>query len=136
MEGALSRAGRSIHRNRSVIVAVSLATVLISVFLITQGNEFEDGNSPPTSIESGRALELVSEELPVVSTNSVNYIFTHESLEWDDPAFEQEVRESLMGLDEISLGVLEISLPYDNPEDQFHLARHVSMDGHLSLIHI
>ena len=130
MEGVLSRAGRSIHRNRSVIVAASLATVLISVFLITQGNEFEDGNSPPTSIESGRALELVSEELPVVSTNSVNYIFTHESLEWDDPAFEQEVRESLKGLDEISLGVLEISLPYDNPEDQFHLARHVSMDGH------
>ena len=72
MEGVLSRAGRSIHRNRSVIVAASLATVLISVFLITQGNEFEDGNSPPTSIESGRALELVSEELPVVSTNSVN----------------------------------------------------------------
>ena len=130
MEGVLSRVGRSIHRRRSLIIAASLASILVSVILISQGNEFDDGNAPPSSIESGRALELVSEELPVVSTNSVNYIFTHESLDWDDPSFEQEVRESLKGLDEISLGVLEISLAYDNPEDPFHLARHVSIDGH------
>ena len=136
MEGILSRSGRSIHRNRAVVVATSIATVLVSVFLISQGNDFDDGNSPPTSIESGRALELVSEELPVVSTNSVNYIFTHESLEWDDPAFEQEVRDSLKGLDEVSLGVLEISLPYDNPDDQFHLARHVSLDRHRVVVFV
>ena len=130
MEGVLSKAGRSIHRRRSMIIIISLASVLVSVVLISQGNEFDDGNSPPTSIESGRALELVSEELPVVSTNNVNYIFTHESLYWDDPAFEQGVRDSLDGLNEVSLGVLEISLPYDNPEDPYHLARHVSIDGH------
>jgi len=130
MEGVLSKVGRSIHRRRFLIVVASLASILVSAILISQGNEFDDGNAPPSSIESGRALELVSEELPVVSTNSVNYIFTHESLEWDDPVFEQEVRESLRGLDEVSLGVLEISLAYDNPEDPFHLARHVSIDGH------
>ena len=130
MEGVLSKVGRSIHRRRTLIVVASLASILVSVILISQGNEFDDGNAPPSSVESGRALELVSEELPVVSTNSVNYIFTHESLEWDDPVFEQEVRESLRGLDEVSLGVLEISLAYDNPEDSFHLARHVSIDGH------
>jgi len=130
MEGLLSRTGRSIHRRRNLVIAASLISILASVILISQGNEFDDGNAPPSSIESGRALELVSEELPVVSTNSVSYIFTHESLEWDDPAFEQEVRDSLGGLEEISLGVLEISLAYDNPGDPSHLARHVSIDGH------
>jgi len=130
MEGILSRSGRSIHRNRALVIAASLATVLVSVFLIAQGNDFEDGNSPPTSIESGRALELVGEELPVVSTNSVTYIFTHESLEWDDSAFEEEVRSSLESLGEISLGVLGVSLPYDNPQDPSHLQRHVSNDRH------
>ena len=130
MEGVLSRTGRGIHRSRRVVIAASIVSILVSVLLISQGNEFDDGNAPPTSIESGRALELVSEELPIVSTNSVNYIFTHESLEWDDPEFEQEVRESLKGLDSISLDVLVISLAYDNPDDPGHLARHVSIDGH------
>ena len=128
MEGVLSRTGRGIHRSRHVVIAASIVSILVSVLLISQGNEFDDGNAPPTSIESGRALELVSEELPIVSTNSVNYIFTHESLEWDDPQFEQEVRESLKGLESISLDVLVISLAYDNPDDPAHLARHVSID--------
>jgi len=130
MEDVLSRTGRAIHRSRQVVIAASIVSILVSVLLIFQGNEFDDGNAPPTSIESGRALELVSEELPIVSTNSVNYIFTHESLEWDDPQFEQEVRESLKGLESISLDVLVISLAYDNPDDPAHLARHVSIDGH------
>jgi len=130
MEDVLSRTGRAIHRSRQVVIAASIVSILVSVLLISQGNEFDDGNAPPTSIESGRALELVSEELPIVSTNSVNYIFTHESLEWDDPQFEQEVRESLKGLESISLDVLVISLAYDNPDDPAHLARHVSIDGH------
>jgi len=130
MEDVLSRTGRAIHRSRQVVIAASIVSILVSVLLISQGNEFDDGNAPPTSIESGRALELVSEELPIVSTNSVNYIFTHESLEWDEPEFEQEVRESLKGLDSISLDVLVISLAYDNPDDPAHLARHVSIDGH------
>ena len=112
------------------MIALSLASILVSVLLISQGNEFDDGNAPPTSIESGRALELVSEELPIVSTNSVNYIFTHESMQWDDPEFEESVRDALKGLDSVSLDVLVISLAYDNPDDPGHLARHVSIDGH------
>ena len=40
MEGILSRSGRSIHRNRAMVIAASLATVLVSVFLIAQGNDF------------------------------------------------------------------------------------------------
>ena len=130
MEGVLSRSGRAIHRSRRLVIAVSLASILVSVILISQGNEFDDGNSPPTSIESGRALELVSEELPIVSTNSVNYVFSHESMQWDDPEFEESVRDSLKGLDSVSLDILVISLAYDNPDDPGHLSRHVSIDGH------
>ena len=130
MEGVLSRSGRAIHRSRRLVIAVSLASILVSVILISQGNEFDDGNSPPTSIESGRALELVSEELPIVSTNSANYVFSHESMQWDDPEFEESVRDSLKGLDSVSLDILVISLAYDNPDDPGHLSRHVSIDGH------
>ena len=130
MEGLLSRAGRTIHRGRRVVFAATLASVVLSVLLIAQGNEFEDGNSPPPNIESGRALELVNEELPVVSTNSVTYVFSHDSLSWNDTEFEEEVRRALEGLEEVSLGVLGISLAYDSPNDTAHLAMHVSRDGH------
>ena len=130
MEGLLSRAGRAIHRGRRVVFAATLASVVLSVLLIAQGNEFDDGNSPPPNIESGRALELVNEELPVVSTNSVTYVFSHDSLSWNDTEFEEEVRRALEGLDEVSLGVLGISLAYDSPNDTAHLAMHVSRDGH------
>jgi len=130
MEGLLSRAGRAIHRGRRVVFAATLASVVLSVLLIAQGNEFDDGNSPPPNIESGRALELVNEELPVVSTNSVTYVFSHDSLSWNDTEFEEEVRRALEGLEEVSLGVLGISLAYDSPNDTAHLAMHVSRDGH------
>ena len=66
MEGVLSRTGRGIHRSRHVVIAASIVSILVSVLLISQGNEFDDGNAPPTSIESGRALERFSEELPNV----------------------------------------------------------------------
>jgi len=130
VEGILSSAGRAIHRRRALVIAASLASIAFSLILIAQGNEFEDGNSPPSAMESGRALELVSEELPIVATNSVIYIFSHETLYWDDPEFEAFVSESLEGLNEVSLEVLEISLAYDNPTDASHLSRHVSKDGH------
>ena len=130
MERLLSRAGRTIHRRRRVVFAATLASVVLSVLLIAQGNEFDDGNSPPPNIESGRALELVNEELPVVSTNSVTYVFSHDSLSWNDTEFEEEVRRALEGLEEVSLGVLGISLAYDSPNDTAHLAMHVSRDGH------
>ena len=51
MEGVLSRTGRGIHRSRHVVIAASIVSILVSVLLISQGNEFEDANAPPTSIE-------------------------------------------------------------------------------------
>ena len=136
MEGFLSRSGRVIHQRRGLVITFSLATVLLSIVLVLQGNEFEDGNAPPTAMESGRALELVSEELPVTSTNSVTYIFSHETLTWDEQEFEDSVRAALEGLEDVSLGVLEISLPYDNPDDGIHLARHVSLDKHRAAVFV
>ncbi|MCH2428321.1 MAG: MMPL family transporter [Candidatus Thalassarchaeum sp.] len=136
MEGFLSRSGRAIHQRRGLVITFSLATVLLSIVLVLQGNEFEDGNAPPTAMESGRALELVSEELPVTSTNSVTYIFSHETLTWDEQEFEDSVRAALEGLEDVSLGVLEISLPYDNPDDGIHLARHVSLDKHRAAVFV
>ena len=60
-------------------MATAFASLLVSLLLISQGNSFIDGNSPPPTIEAGRALDLVDDELPVTSANSVTYIFSHEN---------------------------------------------------------
>ena len=71
MEGRLAKFGRVAHNRRATIIAISICSLAISGVLIAGGNQFADGNQPPASIEAGRALELVSEELPVTSTNTV-----------------------------------------------------------------
>ena len=128
-EGLLARLGRFSHNKRGLVTAFSLATLALSGVLISGGNEFEDGNQPPSSIEAGRALQLVSEELPVTSTNTVTYIFSSEDWDWSDEEFENEIYTSLEGLEEIGLEVLSISTAYDDRENPLHLAQHVSEDG-------
>ncbi len=129
MEGYLAVLGRLIHRKRGTVTAVALASLALSGFLISGGNQFEDGNQPPSTIEAGRALQLVSEELPVTSTNTVTYIFTHNEWQWSDVEFKEALNNSLIGLNEIGLEVLSVSTAYDDQENPLHLAQHVSNDG-------
>ena len=128
-DGILAGLGRFTHKKRGLVTALSLATLALSGVLIAGGNEFEDGNQPPPSIEAGRALELVSEELPVTSTNTVTYIFSHGEWDWSEDRFENELNASLDDLQEIDLEVLSVSTAYDDRENPVHLAQHVSQDG-------
>ena len=136
MEGRLAKFGRVAHKRRATIVAISICSLAISGVLIAGGNQFADGNQPPASIEAGRALELVSEELPVTSTNTVTYIFTHGEKSWNDPEFKNWVFEAIESLDDIPLEILSISMAYDDEENPRHLAQHVSADGKRTAIFV
>ena len=104
-------------------MATAFASLLVSLLLISQGNSFIDGNSPPPTIEAGRALDLVDDELPVTSANSVTYIFSHEEMSWNDENFEQAIMAALAKLSDLDIEILSISTAYDAADD-------------LSLIHI
>ena len=135
-ESALSRFGRQMHNARKPVLTAAFASLLLSLLLISQGNSFIDGNSPPPTIEAGRALDLVDEKLPVTSANSVTYIFTHEEMIWNDEGYQQAVATALEGLSELDIEILSISTAYDAAEDPVHLASHVSRDGHTTAAYI
>ena len=135
-ESALSRFGRQMHNARKPVLVAAFASLLISLLLISQGNSFIDGNSPPPTIEAGRALDLVDDELPVTSANSVSYIFTHDEMVWSDEEFQQAVAAALESLSELDLEIISISTAYDAAEDPIHLASHVSRDGHTTAAYV
>lgn len=135
-ESSLSRFGRQMHGSRKAVLATAFASLLVSILLISQGNSFIDGNSPPPTIESGRALDLVDDELPVTSANSVTYIFSHEEMSWNDETFEQAVMAALTKLEDLDIEILSISTAYDAADDPVHLASHVSRDGHTTAVYV
>ena len=135
-ESSLSRFGRQMHGSRKAVLATAFASLLVSILLISQGNSFIDGTSPPPTIESGRALDLVDDELPVTSANSVTYIFSHEEMSWNDENFEQAVMAALTKLSDLDIEILSISTAYDAADDPVHLASHVSRDGHTTAVYV
>ena len=136
VESSLSRFGRQMHGSRKAVLATAFASLLVSILLISQGNSFIDGNSPPPTIEAGRALDLVDDELPVTSANSVTYIFSHEEMSWNDETFEQAVMAALTKLSDLDIEILSISTAYDAADDPVHLASHISRDGHTTAVYV
>ena len=135
-ESALSRFGRQMHSSRRTVFAAAFASLIISLLLISQGNSFIDGNSPPPTIEAGRALDLVDDELPVTSANSVTFIFSHDEMVWSDDEYQQAVSSALAKLSELDIEILSISTAYDAPVDPVHLSSHVSRDGHTTAAYV
>ena len=70
--------GLYVHDNRKTVVVFAVASLLFSVGLLSQGEEFIDGNAPPPTTDSGRALILIDEQLTVSASNSVTYILSHQ----------------------------------------------------------
>ncbi|MFL2493750.1 MAG: MMPL family transporter [Candidatus Thalassarchaeum sp.] len=135
-QSALSRFGRQMHSSRRTVFAAAFASLIISLLLISQGNSFIDGNSPPPTIEAGRALDLVDDELPVTSANSVTFIFSHDEMLWIDDEYQQAVSLALAKLSELDIEILSISTAYDAAEDPIHLTSHVSRDGHTTAAYV
>ena len=83
--------GLYVNDNRKTVVVFAVASLLLSVGLLSQGEEFIDGNAPPPTTDSGRALILIDEQLTVSAANSVTYILSHQEKTWQDEEFQNEV---------------------------------------------
>lgn len=132
----LHKYGEVLHDNQQVVLSLCAFMLLLSGALISGGDAFIDGNSPPPNSESGRALELVSEELPVIDSNVVTYVFSHDTMYWDQVEYEEAVDAALRPLLDSSISIMGISSVYQDSQNPASVAQHVSMDGHSTAVFI
>jgi putative drug exporter of the RND superfamily len=124
--------GRFVHRFRFVVIALSLASVIPSLWLIAHGGRLAT-TDVPTTTESGRALDLIGRELPG-RPPSFSFIFSSATLPAKDPAFRREVERALAPLrsDE---RVARVVTAYDPPvyDASVPAAEMISRDGRRAL---
>jgi len=121
--------GRFVHRRRWAVLGASLALLALSVVLLAQGGDLSNPDTIP-STESGRASQLLSEELPrptgPPAGSSFSLVFRSETLAVTDAAYRQAVAEALAPL-RADPRVTGIRTYYDAPTPQAGL---LSRDGH------
>ena len=124
--------GRFVHRFRFAVIALSLASVIPSLWLIAHGGRLAT-TDVPTTTESGRALDLIGRELPG-RPPSFSFIFSSAALPAKDPAFRREVERALAPLrsDE---RVARVVTAYDPPvyDASVPAAEMISRDGRRAL---
>src|SRR6266436_296644 len=124
--------GRVVHRFRFAVIALSLASVAPSLWLIAHGGRLAT-TDVPTTTESGRALDLIGRELPG-RPPSFSFIFSSPTLPAKDPAFRREVERALAPLrsDE---RVARVVTAYDPPvyDASVPAAEMISRDGRRAL---
>jgi uncharacterized membrane protein YdfJ with MMPL/SSD domain len=124
--------GRFVHRFRFAVVALSVATLAPSLWLIAHGGRLATADVPTTT-ESGRALDLIGRELPG-RPPSFSFIFSSPTLRAKDPAFRREVERALAPLrhDE---RVARVLTAYDPPvyDASVPAGQMISRDGRRAL---
>ena len=124
--------GRLVHRFRFAVIALSVASLIPSLWLITHGGRLAT-TDVPTTTESGRALDLIGRELPG-RPPSFSFIFSSPTLPARDPAFRREVEHALAPLrsDE---RVARVVTAYDPPvyDASVPAAEMISRDGRRAL---
>ncbi len=128
--------GLYVHDNRKTVVVFAVASLLLSVGLLSQGEEFIDGNAPPPTTDSGRALILIDEQLAVSASNSVTYILSHQEKTWQDEEFQTEVEAFVASIRELNIEIVSISTIYDDPTNQQVIATHSSVDGKKTAVYL
>ncbi len=123
----LERWGRFVHRRRWAVLGASLAMLALSVLLVAQGGDL---NNPVSirSTESGRASQLLDDELPRPSGPPVgasfSLVFRSETLAVADAGYRQAVTDALAPL-RADARVTSIRTYYDAPTPSL-----LSRDGH------
>ena len=124
--------GRLVHRFRFAVIALSVASLIPSLWLIAHGGRLAT-TDVPTTTESGRALDLIGRELPG-RPPSFSFIFSSPTLPARDPAFRREVEHALAPLrsDE---RVARVVTAYDPPvyDASVPAAEMISRDGRRAL---
>ena len=124
--------GRFVHRFRFAVIALSLASLAPSLWLIAHGGRLAT-TDVPTTTESGRALDLIGRELPgPPAVLQLHLQQPHPSAQ--DPAFRREVEAALAPLrsDE---RVARVVTAYDPPvyDASVPAAEMISRDGRRAL---
>ena len=100
--------GLYVHDNRKAVVVFAVASLLFSVGLLSQGEQFIDGNAPPPTTDSGRALDLIDEQHTVSASNSVTYILSHQEMTWQEDEFQIAVESFVSDIREMILDIVSI----------------------------
>jgi RND superfamily putative drug exporter len=117
--------GRFVYRRRRPVLVLSVALLVASGFIASQGGKLQSGGFIETA-ESGRASKLIEQELPRVGGSTFTLIFSSDTLDGKDPAFRAAVEAAIVSL-RTDPRVDTITTPYDaNNVDQ---ARGFSKDG-------
>jgi RND superfamily putative drug exporter len=120
--------GRLVHRFRVAIIALSLLSLIPSLWLIFHGGRLATTDIPTTT-ESGRALDLIGRELPG-RPPSFSFTFSSPTRSAQDPAFRQEVERAVAPLRR-DARVARVLTAYDPPvyDASVPAAQLVSRDG-------
>jgi len=117
--------GRFVYRHRWPVLAISIALLIASGFIASQGGKLQSGGFIETA-ESGRASKLIEQELPRVGGSTFTLIFSSDTLNARDPEFRAAVEAAIASL-RTDPRVDTIVTPYDPTNiDQ---ARGFSKDG-------
>ena len=132
----LATFGSFIHNNRRNVLVAAVISLVISGAIIGQGEHFIDGNAPPPTTDAGLAENLIDDELPQSSYNSVTYILSHETLTWDNPTFKSSVEDFVAQLSLLDVEIISYSTIYDNTTDPQNIAIHSSVDGKRTAVYV
>ncbi len=116
--------GHLVYRWRWATLGVSGVLLAVSIVALAQGGELASGGIIETS-ESGRAFQLLKDELPRASGSSFSVIFASDSIQATDPRFRAALESAL---DDVKRDprVASVRTPYDATPP---LASFISSDG-------
>ena len=124
-----ARWGRFVYRFRWLVLGLSFVLFAATGFAAAQGGTLKSGGIIETS-ESGRALQIMRDELPQSSGSSFSLIFSSPTLKVADAAFKAEVESALADLAK-DARVKSIRTPYETTPPSTRL---MSNDGRRALV--
>ena len=118
--------GHFVYRARWGVLLVSVAFLVASGYLASQGGKLESGGFIETA-ESGRASKLIEKELPRAGGSTFTLIFSSDSLDAKSTEFRTAVEAALQPL-RADPRVDSIASPYDATSAD--PTRQIAKDGH------
>jgi putative drug exporter of the RND superfamily len=115
--------GHFVYRFRWPVLLISIALLIASGAIASQGGKLESGGFIETA-ESGRASKLIERELPRAGGSTFTLIFSSPTLMWNTAEFQTAVTDALKDL-RADTRIDSISTPYDSAG----LPSQVSKDG-------
>jgi len=129
----MERWGGFVYRHRRAVLLVSVLCLIASGVAIASGGQFK--NSEHYNVESIRAFNLMSDQLPASNGTMFALILTSTSLEYTSSAFHAQVDGALSQL-RADPRVTKVDTPYNSPAQTAHAL--VSSDGQgvIAIVHL